>query len=270
MEEVIIEKVKIALRKEKSSIAIGNFRGKFENGELDIYYNLDCGKSKRKMLNVTTGCDDDLSKAHYSCHFSGEGHLKLNSFSTSQKGNISDGRPLINKEEDLLILGLESFCLDGILPETNKADDSIVIGPDNLSRYSILWLFVHSSYPNTLPNRTFWVNLWGNQKELYRFQTASLSDILVSHDTLTVLKINNWTVRACFLKTTTFDENNDTSLMFLKSQQLPWRSLVFVDPHLPLSKMIREKALKKRIILTTQKPFITENSASSAAWVKVS
>lgn len=147
----------------------------------------------------------------------------------------------------------------------------VLTPPGYPSRFSILWLFAHSSYPEILPNRMLWVNLWGYERQFYRVQTASLSDILITPKAETVLSVNGWSIRACFLKTLLpiFNKSNkDITLVHPKGQELPWRAFTFVDAHLPLSDVIKAQAEKKPIILTTNKPLVLEASSHPSAWVK--
>lgn len=269
-------KVRVAIGPSQHPILIGNFRSTLKNGELNIYYNIDLGQNKKKIFDCIGRKHEDLSKIHHSLHASGQSHLKLKkSREKLQKGFLSDGSKLINAEveENLTIFGLESFFIDRAPLAGDPANDLIILDPPNsCSCYSILWLFVHSSYPKNLSNRMFWVNLWRQEKDVYSVQTASLSDILFTHETFTVLTANNWSIRACFLKTLLpiLDTNNNSiSLIHPKGQELPWRAFTFVDAHLPLSNIIKAKAATKPIILTTKKSLESKASINPTAWIKL-
>lgn len=105
-------KVKIAIGSQQKPIPLGTFNCTRKNGEINAYYNMDLGQNKQKMFSVTNNAYKDLRKLHFSFHHSGQGHLKESSgYETTQKGLFSDGSTLINQEEDLGILGIESIDL---------------------------------------------------------------------------------------------------------------------------------------------------------------
>jgi hypothetical protein len=269
-----IKVAELAINSPNGPISIGNFRSTLDK-ELNIYYNIDLGYHKEAIYDTNQRNYKNLRKIHFSLHDSGQGHLKpKKGVEKLQKGNLSDGSKLLSAEEDLTIVGLESFYLDRAPSPCLSGLHLKVLSPPNVfSSYSILWIFVHSSYPEILPNRILWVNLWGHEQNFYRVQTASLSDILITPKTQTVLSIEGWSIRACYLKTLLPIFNmcdKDITLIHPKGQELPWRAFTFVDAHLPLSSIIKTQALKKPIILTTHKPAASEASAHPSAWVKYS
>lgn len=269
-----IKVTELAINSPNGPISIGNFRSALDK-ELNIYYNIDLGHHKEAMYDTNQRNYKNLRKIHFSLHDSGQGHLKpQKGIEKLQKGNLSDGSKLLaTEEEDLTIVGLESFYLERA-PSPCFSDSLQVLDPGSIfSSYSILWIFVHTSYPENLPNRMMWVNLWGHEKGFYRVQTASLSDILITPKTQTVLSVEGWSIRACFLKTLLPIFNmdyRDITLIHPKGQELPWRAFTFVDAHLPLSNIIKAQAQKKPIVLTTHKSLTSEASAHPSAWVKYS
>jgi len=266
------DKVKIALGCAQSPISIGKFTGSFKNGETNVYYNVDLGRHSKRIYNAETNNYEDLQNLHWSFHNSGHGHLKQSKGPAKiLKGYLSDGSTLINTEKDPLILGVESFYLNRAPCIKNATNLKFLIPPDKFVRYSILWIFIPSEFPEILPQRMFWGNFWGYEKNIYNVRTASISDILISPQTYPILTVNGWSIRACFLKTLLPMKgtgNNDIILIHPQGQEEPWRAFTFIDAHLPLSNMIKTCALEKTAVLTTQRPWSSEASAHPSAWVK--
>lgn len=265
-----MKKVKLAVGSQQKPISLGTFNCLQDDGEINVYYNIDLGQNKRKIFNVVNESYEDLHKLHASFHHTGQGHLKPNRGSeTIQKGVLSDGSNLINPEQDFAILGIESIYLNYALSHTQSEDNLILSPPSSCSQYSILWLFLPPWHPCILPNRMLWANFWEKACDVYKVQTASLSDILITHQMTKVLKVADWCVCACFLKSLLpVMENKGITLVHPKGQEQPWRAFTFVDSHLPLSEMIKACALTKPKILTSHKPFASKKSEHPSAWVK--
>lgn len=264
--------VKLAISTSKGSVTIGNFKGTLDR-EVNFYYNIDLGRHKQAMYDTAQKRYINTGNIHFSLHASGQGHLKSQKgIEKLQKGNLSDGSLLLNNKEDLTIIGIESFNLERAPSFSSFDPNHIILNPTaTFSSFSILWLLVHSSYPDTIPNRIMWIKLWGYEKNLYRVQTASLDDILITPRTQTVLSLEGWNIRACFLKSLLpifHMPKKDITLLHPKGQELPWRAFTFVDAHLPLSHIIKSEALRKPIILTSDKPLVSKASAAPTAWVK--
>lgn len=264
-----MKKAKLAVGSQQKPISLGTFNCTQDNDEINIYYNMDLGQNKRELFNVDNETYEDLNKFHVSFHHSGQGHLKpKKGFETIQKGFLSDGSTLINLEQNFMILGIESINLDYAPPHSPLEDNLILSPPSICSRYSILWLFVPPWHSCILPNRMIWENVWEKTGNIYRVQTASLSDILITHQMTKVLTVNGWCVCACFLNTLLpVMENNDITLVHPKGREQPWRAFNFVDSHLPLSQMIEVCAKRKPKILT-HKTFASKNSEHPSAWIK--
>ncbi len=265
-----MKKVKLAVGSQQQPISLGTLNCTEDDGKVNIYYNIDLGQNKKKLFNVVNGSYEDLQKFHASFHHSGQGHLKPKIGSeTIQKGFLSDGSTLINPEQDFTILGIESIYLD-YAPSHGQSEDNLVLSPPSIcSQYSILWLLVPPWHPCILPNRMLWANFWEKSWDIYRVQTASLSDILISHQLTKILTVIDWCVCACFLNTLLpFLGNNCVTLVHPKGQEQPWRAFTFIDAHLPLAQMIKTRALTKPKILTSHKPFASKKSEHPSAWVK--
>jgi hypothetical protein len=262
--------VKLAVGSQQQPISLGMLNCTEADGKTNVYYNIDLGQNKNKLFNFVNGFYEDLQKFHASFHHSGQGHLKPKRGSgTIQKGFLSDASTLINPEQDFTILGIESIDLD-YAPSHGPSEDNLVLSPSGTySQYSILWLLVPPWHPCNLPNRMLWANFWEYSCDIYSVQTASLSDILISHQLTKILTVIDWCVCACFLNTLLpVLKNNDVTLVHPKGQEKPWRAFTFVDSHLPLAQMIRTRALTKPKILTSHKPFALKKSEHPSAWVK--
>lgn len=265
-----MKKVKLAVGSQQKPISLGTLNFTKNNGEVNIYYNINLGQNKRKLFNVVNESYEDLQKLHASFHHSGQGHLKTKKCSkTIQKGFMSDGSSLINSEQNIAFLGIESIYLN-YAPSPGRLEENMILAPtNNWSQYSILWLFVPPWHSCVLPNRMLWVNLWEKTNDVFRVQTASLSDILLTHQVTKVLTVFDWSVCVCFLNTLLpIMDNNDITLVHPKGQEKPWRAFTFVDAHIPLSEMVKVRALKKPKILTSHKPFTPKKSEHPSAWVK--
>lgn len=262
----------LAIGTTEHPILIGDFNITSKNDKIDIYYNIDIGLHRNKIFNVNSCLYDDLENLHRSYHNSGKGHTKhFEKDVQRERGHISDGSTLINGEEDLLIMAIESFNLDQAPKELATAYDILLNKPKDYSKFSILWLFVPPWYSETLPYRMVWGNFWGIASNTHFVRTSSLSDILITHKMIKVLTINNWSVCACFLRAVLPVVNSQTySLLHPKGQEYPWRAFNFVDAHLPLSNMIQAYAMTKRAVLTSHRPWSSEVAAHPSAWVKYS
>ena len=184
-------------------------------------------------------------------------------------GQISDSSMLNSSTMDPLILGVESFFFDIAASERNFEQDTLFLNPpSDAVQYSILWLFVPSTYPQKIHPRLIYMNLWSRNVGCYTVQTAALADMAISCDMQTILKVNGWEIRALFLKSLLPVMAQGVILSHPKGIQLGWRAGVFLDVHLPLSEMLKLEATKKKPIFITESHQISSASSTPMAWVK--
>lgn len=262
---------KIGVTSQEGLISLGNWKVSLKNGETDLYYNIDLGSNSKDFFNSDLKRYEDHRNLHWSFHHSGEGHLKqkkgpLKIF----EGQLSDQSNLISLEPDILILGIESI-FPNRAPLTRKENLTILTPEYFLERYSILWMLVPDTFPDVLPHRLLWVNLWDQKPKANTVRTASLSDILISFKTQAILKMNGWCLRACFIKKilpVLENGGQDIIIVHPRGKELPWRAFVFIDVHLPLSEMIKSSGVNKQPIIVPYRPFSSYYAPHPSAWIK--
>lgn len=270
-------KIKIVTGSAKLPIFIGSFNSVTKNGETDIYYNVNVGQYSNEMYSMETEQYENLKNLHWSLHNSGKVHLKQGKgIKKIITGQMSDRSSLISKDSNIAIVGLESFYLDRAPYSEIPAEYLELFPPPKICQYSILWLFVPENYPKTITPRLLWVNLWERKQPFSTVRTASISDMLIRPEMFTVLTINNWSIRGCFLNVLLPTEDNgsdDIKLIHPRGEELPWRMFSFINLHLPLGRMMMAKAIMKTPIFASQQQLILPStvinkSLTPYAWVK--
>jgi len=267
-----MNKTYIALGNPEKFANLGNFNVTIKDDIMDVYYNLDLGDHRASMFDVSSGIYKDLEKIHHSFHYSGQGHLKEKLGGRVRKhliGHISDGSVLNDPDMNPLILGVESFFFD-LAAATGLIEQNVVFlqPPTEVKQYSILWLLMPASASKTIHPRWLYVNLWGTHESYYTFSTAALTDIAITSETQTILTINDWEIRALFLKKLLPVLTQGVTLVHPKGMERPWRAWASLDAHLPLSQMVNHEAQSKRPLITTEPPIIPEEAKTPWTWVK--
>lgn len=265
-----MHKTYVALGSPEKVVRLGNFNVTSKNDKMDVYYNMDLGDYRFSMFDTNSLTYKNLEKAHHSFHYSGQGHMKEESGGKKLfLGHISDGSILNSSSLDPLILGVESFFFNVAAAQDTHEQETVFLNPPkNATQYSILWLFVPSTFPQKIHPRMFYVNLWGRQAGYNICQTAALADMAITRDMQTILTVNGWEIRALFLNSLLPIMTQDVILPHPKGVEKPWRAWVPLDAHLPLSQMLKLEAAKKMPVLTTKLHQIPETAKSPLAWVK--
>lgn len=266
-----MNQVYIALGSPEKFVELGDFYVKVRDQSMDVYYNMDCGDHRTKMFDLNSGTYKNVEEAHQSFHSSGRSHMKEEKKGTQLiKGQTSDGSAMNDPDKTPLILGIESFHFD-VAPTRRRAHDpsTVFLSPPNGdARYSILWLWMPTTEARAIHPRWLYRNFIGSIAEYGTFQSAEIGDLAIVLETQTILTVNGWEIRALFLKSLMPLMTCDVMLEHPKGIDQAWRSHVFIDPHLPLSKMMEDAALRKRPILLTEPYHISPEAKTPMAWAK--
>lgn len=260
----------VALGSPEKFVKLGDFNVTCKGDEMDVYYNMDLGDHRLSMFDVNCGTYKNLEKLHQSFHHSGQGHMKEKSGKDKLfVGHISDASLLSCPSMDPLILGVESFFFDIAAAKGVFEQMTLFLNPpSDAAQYSILWLFVPSTFPQKIHPRLFYVNLWGSKVGYYTCQTAALADMAMTSDMQTISTVNGWEIRALFLKSLLPVMTKGVILSHPKGIEQPCRALASLDAHLPLSQMLKLEAVKKKPVLTTEPHQIPAAAKTPMAWVK--
>ncbi|NGX36549.1 MAG: hypothetical protein K1000chlam1_01395 [Candidatus Anoxychlamydiales bacterium] len=265
-----MNQVYIALGFSEKFVKLGNFRVKVRDQSMNVYYNMDYGNNRTNMFDLNSGTYKNIENVHRSFHSSGRSHMKEEEKGVQLiKGQTSDGSAMNDLDKTALILGIESFVLDGVPMGEGTCDPNtlFLISPNGATRYSILWLWMPTAEAKAIHPRLFYINYIGNNAKYYTFQTAGMGDLASMLETQTVLTVNGWDIRALFLKSLLPLMTRDVMLENPKGIDPAWRSSVFVDSHLPLSEMMSVEALRKKPVLMTE-PYIHPKARGPMAWIK--
>lgn len=266
-----MKQIYIALGIPEKFVKVGDFNVKDRDQSMSVYYNMDLGNNRTKMFDLNSGTEKNVEEAHQSFHTSGKSHTKMEAKGAKlHKGETSDGSPMNDQEKTPLILGLESFHFD-VAPTSVGAYDlsTVFLSPPNGdARYSILWLWMPASEARSIHPRWFYRNFIGNNAEHGTFQTAGIGDLAIGLETQTVVEVKGWEIRALFLKSLMPTMSHDVMLRHPKGIDQVWRSHIFVDPHLPLSEMVGNVALRKKPVLFTGAYHISPEARTPMAWAK--
>jgi hypothetical protein len=263
----------VALGSREKFAKLGNFNVTVKDDAMDLYYNLDLGDHRTSMFDVDSGTYKNLEKAHSSFHYSSQGHFKESTKRGTRPlfiGHISDGSVLNNQEMDPLILGVESFFFDiGATMGMVREVTIFLQPPKQAKQYTIVWIWMPATAPKTIHPRWLYVNLWEAREGYDWVRTACLGDMAITLETQTILTVNEWEVRALFLKPLLPVLSQGVILVHPKGKECPWRAYASLDAHLPLAQMVHFEACKRNPLISINPPHIAEEAKTPAAWVKM-